>query len=228
VKRFVFILAVLGFGLVLLQKQSYADKKEPHAEYAKMEIKECNSCHKGEGISPNHDSDFIRDHRVLAGKAGNNCGQCHKQSFCLDCHQGGLLEGTSLEKENFGRDSHPKSHRSDFISLHPLKALDNPQQCNRCHDQKYCTSCHSRFPKGSMKIKSHLRVGDSQTWTWKSDHSLEARRNLQTCQTCHPEGDVCLSCHSAKALGGKVNPHPRNFKGSNYRSRSDKTCRACH
>lgn len=42
-KRIVFIIAVLGFGLICLQKQSYANKKESHSEYAKMEIRECNS-----------------------------------------------------------------------------------------------------------------------------------------------------------------------------------------
>ena len=96
-KRIVFIIAVLGFGLVCMQQRSYANKKESHAEYAKMEIRECNSCHKGEGVSPNHDADFLRGHRVLAGKAGNNCSQCHDQAWCLDCHQGGLLDGTNLD-----------------------------------------------------------------------------------------------------------------------------------
>lgn len=226
-KKIVCIIAVLGLGLIFFQQQSYADKKVSHAEYAKMEIRECSSCHKSEGVSPNHEADFQRGHRVLAGKAGNNCNQCHDQSWCLDCHQGGLLDGTNLEKENFGRDSHPRSHRSDFISIHPMKALDNQQQCYRCHDAKaFCNSCHSRFPTG-MRIKSHLRVGESQAYLWKSDHSSEARRNLQSCQACHSDGDVCLKCHSAKS-GARVNPHPREFKGSSLRSRSDRSCRNCH
>lgn len=228
-KRIVFIIAILGFGLVCLQQQSYANKKENHAEYAKMEIRECNSCHKGEGVAPNHDSDFLRGHRVLAGKAGKNCNQCHDQAWCLDCHQGGLLNGTNLEKENFGRDSHPKSHRSDFISIHPIQAQNNQQQCYRCHDQKYCTACHSRFPKGSLKIKSHNPAGpDHQSYTatnWRSEHTEEARRNLQSCAVCHPEGDVCIQCHSS----GKVRPHPRNWKSGNLKDRSSgKVCQKCH
>lgn len=228
-KKTFFILALIGFGLVFLQQRSYADKKIAHAEYSKMEIKECSACHKGEGVSPNHDSDWMRGHRVLAGKAGANCNQCHDQSWCLDCHQGGLLNGTNLEKENFGRDSHPKSHRSDFISIHPLKAKDNQQQCFRCHDQKYCTACHSRFPKGSLKIRSHNPLGEeSQQYVapnWKADHATEARRNLQSCAVCHPEGDVCIKCHSS----GKVRPHPRNWKSGNLKDRSNgKVCLKCH
>ncbi len=227
-KKFVFILAVLGIGLVCLQKQSYANKKESHSEYAKMGIKECNSCHKGEGVAPNHDADFLRGHRVLAGKAGSNCTQCHDQASCLDCHQGGGI-ADDLTRSNFGRDIKPRSHRSDFISIHPLKAQDNQQQCYRCHDQKYCTSCHSRFPKGSLNIKSHNPAGaDRQTYAatnWRADHSTEARRNLQSCQTCHPEGDVCISCHSS----GATRPHPRNWKPGNYKDRSNgKVCLKCH
>jgi hypothetical protein len=228
VKRIVFIIAVLGFGLICLQQQSYANKKESHSEYTKMEIRECNSCHKGEGVSPNHDADFGRGHRVLAGKAGNNCNQCHDQAWCLDCHQGGG-SGNDLSQSNFGRDYKPKSHRSDFISIHPMKAQDNQQQCYRCHDQKYCTQCHSRFPKGSLKIKSHNPLGSgSQQYVatnWRSEHTAEARRNLQSCQTCHPEGDVCIQCHSS----GKVRPHPRSWKSGNMKDRSNgKVCLKCH
>ena len=223
-KRIIFIVALLGFGLVCLQQRSYAEKKTSHAEYTKMAIRECNSCHKSEGVAPNHDADFVRGHRVLAGKAGKNCNQCHDQSWCLDCHQGGG-NGNDLTQSNFGRDYKPKSHRSDFISLHPLKAVDNPQQCYRCHDQKYCTACHSRFPKGSLKIKSHNPLGNVGQQYWAVDHSSEARRNLQSCQTCHPEGDVCIQCHSS----GKVRPHPRGWKSGNYKDRSGgKVCLKCH
>jgi len=223
VKKFFFIVALLGCALVYLQQQSYAEKMA-HKEYARMEIKECNHCHKGEGISPNHDADFIRGHRVLASKAGNNCNQCHEHKWCLDCHQGGGT-GDDLARENFGHDYKPKSHRSDFINIHPMKAQDNPQQCYRCHEAKsFCNSCHSRFPKGSLRIKSHLRSGDSQTYMWSSEHATEARRNLQSCQTCHADGDVCLQCHSASS-GAKINPHPRGFKTGN---RNNKTCRVCH
>ncbi len=225
-KRIVLIVALLGFGLIFMQQRSYADKKMSHAEYAKSPIKDCNECHKGEGIAPNHGADFVREHRVLAGKADKNCNQCHDQAWCLDCHQGGG-NGDNLSIGNSGRDYKPKSHRSDFISIHPLKALDNQQQCYRCHDQKYCTACHSRFPKGSLKIKSHLMLGpNGQKYAPAlNEHSTEARRNLQSCQTCHPEGDVCIQCHSS----GRVRPHPRSWKSGNMKDRSNgKVCQKCH
>jgi hypothetical protein len=228
VKKIFFILAILGFGLICLQQQSYAEKKVSHAEYATMEIKECNACHKGEGIALNHDTDFVRGHRVLASKAGNNCNQCHEQKWCLDCHQGGG-SGDNLAVENFKRDYKPKSHRSDFINLHPIKAQDNPQSCKRCHDVKFCSDCHSRFPAGNLRIKSHQMLGpNGQQYKFAlGEHGTEARRNLQSCQTCHPDGDVCIQCHSAKS--GGTRPHPKNWNAGNFKDRSNgKVCRQCH
>lgn len=225
-KKIFFIVALLGCALVCLQQQSYAEKTS-HVEYSGMEIKECSSCHKSEGVAPNHDSDWVRGHRLVAGKANSKCKECHQQSWCLDCHQGGG-SGDNLTVDNFGRDYKPKSHRSDFIGLHPLKAKDSPQQCYRCHDQKsFCNSCHSRFPMGSLRIKSHLMLGpNGQQYSFAiGEHSTEARRNLQSCAACHPEGDVCIQCHSS----GKVRPHPRNWKSGNLKDRSDgKVCLKCH
>jgi hypothetical protein len=233
-----------------------AQKKEPHKDYATLSIKECNECHKGEGVALNHDADWLRGHRVPAGKGTSNCAECHDQAFCLDCHSGGGID-TDLSTRNYKRDYTPKSHRTDWIEIHPLKSLDNPQTCTRCHDQKYCSQCHSKFRGQDLQFQSHRRqfrdiklsdVGPnhaifnaSQCQTchpggllpshrWSADHAAEARRNLQSCQSCHSDGDVCMKCHSARQ-GLKVSPHPRDWgsvKG-NYRSKSDgRTCRQCH
>lgn len=221
-KLFVCLLLAIS---VLYVKQASAQKQQ-HKEYADTKLSDCNNCHKSEGIAPNHDSDFVRSHRTFAGKAESNCSQCHNQSWCLDCHQGGGINA-DLSTATFGRDYIPKSHRSDFVNIHQLKAQDNPQTCYRCHDQKYCNACHARFPTGSLRIKSHLPSGSGQTFIWSGEHASEARRNLQSCQSCHPDGDVCLSCHSASS-GGRINPHPKSFQGGNISSRTSKTCRVCH
>lgn len=221
------VLFILMFALTsALYAENVSAQKQQHKDYAQMKFSECNDCHKGEGVAPNHDGDWLHGHRTLAGRAGKNCGECHTQSYCLDCHQGGGINA-DLTTDTFGRDFVPKSHRSDFVNLHPIKALDNPQSCYRCHDTKYCSACHDRFPKGSMRIKSHLPQGSTQMYMWSNQHSTEARRNLQSCQACHPDGDVCLRCHSATA-GARINPHPRNFQGGNISSRTNKTCRRCH
>jgi hypothetical protein len=127
-----------------------------------------------------------------------------------------------------------------------LKAQGNQQQCYRCHDAvSFCNSCHSRFPKGNMQIKSHmmsgpkgfggnLMTGASSTMNWAlGEHPTEARRNLQSCQTCHPEGDVCIQCHSTgrqkNSNGTFKSPHPSSFKSGNIKNRTNaKMCLKCH
>ena len=236
-KKVFFICALLIYSVLAFQQLSSAEKMS-HKEYAKMPLKECNECHKDQGIPLTHDNDWagkhhqntdwMGEHRALAGKAGSNCIDCHTQSYCNDCHTGGGADA-ELNRNTFKQNYLPKNHRSDFISIHPLKAKDNPQTCLRCHNQKYCTDCHSRFPKGSLRIKSHNPLGGgAQQYVasnWRSDHTEEVRSNLQSCQVCHPEGDVCIKCHSS----GKVRPHPRNWKSGNFKDKSGgKVCLKCH
>jgi hypothetical protein len=219
----VLIMTMLGAQLSLAEKQ-------PHKEYAESKIADCTACHKAEGVAQNHDADWVRGHRLLAGKAGNNCGQCHDRSYCLDCHTGGGINA-NLESEATGKNYVPRSHRNDFIMRHPLQAASNPQQCYRCHTQQTCTECHDRYPKGSLKIKSHLMLGaNGQKYNVAlGEHAIEARRNLQSCQTCHPDGDVCIQCHSAK-IGG-TNPHPKNWGSIKDKLKNkgrERSCQKCH
>jgi hypothetical protein len=225
-------LLFLGMLLVIsaLYTAQATAQKQPHKDYAEMKHSECNDCHKAEGVALNHDADWVRNHRTVASKAGHNCAQCHDQSWCLDCHQGGGINA-DLSRATFGRDYIPKSHRSDFVNIHPIKALDNPQTCYRCHDQKFCNACHDRFPRGSMRIKSHLMLGgNGQRYAPAlNEHPIEARRNLQSCQACHPEGDVCIQCHSVNTT--RANPHPRNWNSikNNYRDKTGgRVCNKCH
>jgi len=234
VKKVFFICALLIYGLLVFNQQQSSAEKMSHKEYAKMPLKDCNECHKAQGIPLSHDNDWagkhhqntdwMGEHRAIAGRGGANCVECHTQAFCSDCHFGGGAD-VELRKNSFQQNYVPKNHRSDFISIHPIKAKDNPQTCTRCHNQKYCSDCHARFPKGSLRIKSHNPLGQNGQKYWAMDHSSEARRNLMSCQTCHPSGDVCIQCHSS----GKVRPHPRNFKAGNFRDKTNgKMCLKCH
>jgi hypothetical protein len=253
----------LLFGVMLLSvfalyAQQAVAQKESHKDYASMKIDECNSCHKSEGVALNHDADWLRGHRLVAQKGGANCNQCHEQSFCLDCHSGGGID-VKLSTQNYKKDYIPKSHRSDFLEIHPIKALDNPQTCTRCHDQKYCIQCHSKFKPNNLQFQSHrtqfsninlTNVGPNHAnftpaqcqtchpngqlpaHMWSADHAVEARRNLQACQSCHSDGDVCMKCHSALQNSGlRINPHPRNWDSikNNLKNKSNgRTCIKCH
>ncbi len=224
-QRVIASLALMGFLIISFQLVA---AKTSHIDYRDMKTAECASCHQSEGIAANHGAFWVSEHRAFAVKAGANCAECHDQSSCLDCHTGGGIEPDLTRSLSRRGEYMPKSHRSDWISIHPINAKNRPQDCYRCHDATSCFDCHSRQKSNTMNIKSHVKTFVGQDFIWNSEHSREARRNLQSCQSCHPEGDVCLQCHSAK-LSVRVNPHPKDWNGSKLKSASgDKTCRVCH
>ncbi|MCX7793486.1 MAG: hypothetical protein N2257_03640 [Thermodesulfovibrionales bacterium] len=228
-----------------------------HREFAKMELRDCKNCHRTSGVPETHGSFWFEEHRIYAEKYPNNCKDCHDQSFCLDCHTGGGID-RDLHVSTSGPDYMPKTHRTDFREIHPIKAMDDPRSCYRCHDaRKFCNECHSKFRPADLRILSHRR-GFSEievssggpkhsTFTpaqcqvchpnsllpkhqWSSAHAREARKNLISCQTCHPDGDVCLKCHSAKT-GLRINPHPEDWGKIKNRLRdasNERTCIKCH
>ena len=198
----------------LLVIAGMAFAKTDHKEYKNSRLDDCKDCHNGAAIVGNHGG--TREHRILADRASNNCADCHQQSFCLDCHNGGNVE-TSLKKSlSRTGETMPTTHRSDFISIHPIKAKDDPQSCYRCHEQRFCSDCHAKIPnRGAMQIKGHTAIGNTQRYflirtSPPSDvaiHAAEARRNLQSCEGCHPDAVVCAQCHS-------LTPGARTFKST--------------
>ena len=190
--------SVFLLGIVCL---SFA--RTSHKEYRDATPADCRECHSGSGVAENHGAYFINEHRVLAEKASNNCADCHLQSFCLDCHNGGGVTPDPRKSLSRRGEYMPKTHRSDFISIHPVKAADNPRHCYRCHEVRFCSDCHTRQilkNRNRMNIKPHgptfVSPGVPDP-AWVSDHSAYARRNLQSCQGCHPQKGDCtnFACH---------------------------------
>lgn len=187
----------------LLVSVCVSSARTSHREYKDAKPEECRDCHGGSGVADNHGAFFLGEHRVLAEKASSNCADCHQQSFCLDCHVGGGIE-TDLRKSLSRRGEYmPKTHRSDFISIHPVKAASNPQNCYRCHESTFCSECHTRMiqqNRAGMSVKPHRTIYISAGVPdpgWVSSHSADARRNLQSCQGCHPQKADCTNflCH---------------------------------
>ena len=174
-----------------------------HKEYRNATPGDCRDCHGGSGVTENHGAFFVSEHKELARKASSNCADCHQQSFCLDCHKGGNVE---TEQKSLSRRGEymPKTHRSDFISIHPVKAGDNPSNCYRCHEIALLHGLP--HPADSKEQGQH----DHPSLTAR--HLLHrayrpglgfriiprsARRNLQSCQGCHPQKGDCtnFACH---------------------------------
>lgn len=246
----IILLTFLSFGVAAWSLTS-------HKDYATMNIKDCNACHQSSGVTFNHGVMWMKEHRLYAEKNPNNCKDCHQLSYCLDCHTGGGID-RDLHVSTSGADYMPRSHRTDFREMHPIKSFDDTRTCYRCHDAKrFCEECHSKFNSNDLRFSSHRRgwsdldlkqggpnhsiFSPAQCQTchpnsvlpknqWSSAHAREARKNLASCQTCHPEGDVCMKCHSALS-GLKINPHPKNWgrvSGRLKDASDNRTCKRCH
>lgn len=191
-------------------------------------------------------------HRPAAKGESIDCSSCHQQDFCLECHKSGFAD----EQGDFGN-SLGNIHRSDFQVSHPIAARTDPQLCASCHEPSFCSDCHDDFAPADLRLLSHRRgfsdiaVGTGglihdqfdessclnchpnsvlPSHEWSSSHAREARRNLATCQACHPQGDVCLTCHSART-GLRANPHPDDWGDIDDRldgASDGRSCRKCH
>ncbi len=199
-----------------------------------------------------HGPVWALNHRPFAKGNTIDCYACHQQWSCLECHKSGFAD----EQGDFNNNM-INVHRSDFQVSHPIAARTDPQLCSSCHEPQFCSDCHNDFAPEDLAIKSHRRgfsdlpagTGNAAhaTFTeaqcaechpnsvviggsWSASHAREARKNLATCQACHPEGDICLTCHSATS-GLKINPHPRDWddiSGRLERASDGRTCRKCH
>ncbi|MBE0504929.1 MAG: cytochrome C [Desulfuromonadales bacterium] len=200
-----------------------------------------------------HDVTWALNHRGPTVSKSIDCAACHEQDYCLDCHKAGRAD----EMGNLGN-TMTNVHRSEFSVSHPIAARTNQQLCNKCHESKFCVECHDDFNRADLALDSHRKgfingsfggahAGYSEqecqdchrtpqgltvlpSHQWSNSHAREARKSLATCQACHPDGDVCLKCHSDKS-GLRVNPHPRDWdeiKNRLKRASDAKTCRKCH
>ncbi len=174
-----------------------------HKLFKDSSLAGCRECHGGQGVIDNHGASFVRDHRLLAAKAQNNCHDCHQQSSCDDCHRGRNLENVQKTVSHRG-EGMPKTHATDYISIHAFDAKADPRGCVRCHESaSFCSDCHQQRIKNNrnqMNIRPHSPtfVGPGvPDPAWASFHAADARRNLQTCQGCHPQKSDCsnFACH---------------------------------
>ncbi|TAL18581.1 cytochrome C [bacterium] len=199
------------------------------------------------------------DHGPFALRDYKTCEKCHDEGKlqgaigCTECHEAGKAD----EQGDYANAPF-NIHRGEFAVSHPIAARTDQQKCARCHENSYCVECHEDFRDEDLSVLSHRKGWSSiavsgsnhgdfaedpdscagchpegsvlPSHNWTRDHAREARRNLATCEVCHPEGDECLTCHSA-ITGIGVNPHPQGWEdveGKMDKASGGKTCRKCH
>ncbi len=183
-----------------------------------------------------HGPDWIERHRKVAAADSGMCATCHRQDYCVACHDGRVR---------------PRSvHPNDWIAMHPVAAREGTPRCTSCHrEQSFCITCHQRAgvtmsgPYDNFAGRGRFHPPRS-VWTdpprGAGHHAWEAERNLNACVSCHTERD-CAVCHATAGVGGRgagavpgvgqgVDPHPADF-ASRCRSalrRNARPCLVCH
>jgi len=203
-KRYALLAAALFFAV-----SAVTARAEDHRAYKDSTLGDCKDCHEGSGVVDFHNGpDWLAQHRLLAQKSTANCTSCHQQSFCLDCHNGGNVTSDGQKSVSRRGESMPTTHEADFISIHPMKARDDPQSCYRCHETQFCQDCHSRWQAKALpfNVINHgptYVTGGIPDPNWVSQHRSEAKRNLRSCQACHPAKSDCSNATCHVGQGGR-------------------------
>jgi hypothetical protein len=184
-----------------------------------------------------HTMEFRLHHKEVAANDEKYCASCHRQDFCVACHNG------VVKPFDF--------HGNDYISRHPIEARRNDPDCNSCHrGQSFCLSCHERMgvvdPKTGVSrgfdpsVPGHKKFhpdgwADPVANGKPQHHAWQAQRNIRQCVSCHRQ-ETCLECHVSNkksgAEGTNPSPHPPDWANSNrcnsLVSRNRRMCLSCH
>lgn len=189
-----------------------------------------------------------------------NCKRCHAQlpepgiaasrpsmSVCLSCH-------VHREMYNQGKcavchvnlQKYPLkpialfTHQGNWVAKHYQAARSSSATCMVCHDQRFCSDCHSKTVSMPIELK-HTERPDRDFIhrdDWLSRHPFEARADPALCQRCHST-TFCRRCHEAWNVTPKaqspLNPHPPGWASptagtlhAQAARRNIASCAACH
>lgn len=169
---------------------------------------------------PDHKlSGFLREHRntVRLGGLDVECQTCHSERFCSDCHMPSQLvqfgnrrdlmsdpTGKVLTQDNASPMTLQNVHSLNYRFFHGVDARSRAQECASCHEsQSFCAQCHDaggNITQIKFKPSSHSMPGFTTLGRGSGGgiHAVEARRDMETCASCHDlEGrdPSCLTCH---------------------------------
>jgi len=142
----------------------------------------CYKCHNNEeDLRPvTHNSLWLNNHGIYKETASQDCDVCHKEQFCINCHEGENLLG--------------ESHPPEFILTHSISFMSRESDCYSCHQgNEFCITCHTEI--NYVVPASH----SAPNWLWpigNSIHQVEGASNVEYCSACHRQNEPkCVVCH---------------------------------
>lgn len=205
-----------------------------HGPFAKNRQLDCAGCHQqnyclechvqgpaqemgkfGGSLLNVHRGDFRVSHPVAARTNPQLCASCHEPASCNACHSDFRSRTSHL-----GRAASPSHRRVFGLGLESEDIAAIHRDFRGAGSLERCDDCHR---SGTVAPSMH---------SWGRDHAREARRNLQTCQACHPSGDTCIQCHSDRGGPAGISPHGAGWSATQAerlrKASGGATCIRCH
>ncbi len=241
----------------LAQRNLPAEKKCLECHREEKENNNCGFCHVGKPTTyAKRDYHLVFNHAQHL-EEDEDCGVCHKtlpepnrpeghtppMAVCTDCHEPhgkqfaqGTCDNCHFDLQRFPlRPITAFTHEGDYLRKHGQDAR-NSQSCATCHDQTFCSDCHSvQTVPVRLELLAIERV--DRQFIHRADfisrHSIEARAEPAMCAKCHGTTS-CETCHMERGVAPTVadarNPHPDGYglrHGADAR-RNISNCASCH
>jgi len=219
----------------------------------------CEACHTSlAGLVPSDHlvSNFAREHKRASrlGALELDCASCHSQTFCADCHSAAdLLQfgaGNELRSDPSPRGSPSdrpqqmkltRAHDLNYRFTHGVDANQRAMDCYSCHnEQEFCAPCHLAGDITTNSFRPAWHNGADFATVGRGSgggrHADFARRDIQSCITCHDvEGmdATCVTCHvdGDGIRGTDPRTHPAGFQEGeqgSWHSNPGASCYNCH
>jgi hypothetical protein len=149
-------------------------------------VKDCRTCHQ----QLTEPGDTVAQTPPMAACTGCHV---HQQAFaearCTPCH----LDLKGFRPETAFR------HQGAWLNAHGQLAKPSAESCAACHDQTYCTDCHSPAT-AATRIEVQFPERVDRAFIHRGDyvgrHTVDAQANPTSCRRCHGSG-FCDACHAA-------------------------------
>jgi hypothetical protein len=205
------------------------DLRMSHVKHLELTNEDCGVCHQR-----------LPDSRPLEGSSVPMaaCTNCHPHdgefgaAQCTACH-------TDLNRYAL-RPITSYSHKGDYLQRHAQDAHAGGASCGTCHEQTFCSDCHTQtvpaMPEVMMAERVDRRFVHGREFYTR--HSIDAQASAPLCASCHSQ-TFCDSCHQREGLSARsenaLNPHPPGFNSPGSpvfhgpaARRNIETCAACH
>lgn len=216
---------------------------------------ECSKCHYQDKFEPlkQKTSELIFNHKLHLGNQNLTCESCHKEltevdysteaknsnptmNTCFTCHNDNAIASSECKTCHISTvNLLPQDHKSlSFMKLHKFKSQEANSECQMCHENNFCESCHvgttmitedntnrnfiTPFSPHNFvdntKQQNITRVHDIN---YRYTHGIDLKAKTTECQTCHQTETFCAECHASNggdfALYGIV---PSTHKSPNF------------